>query len=152
LQESFSCWHESTFSARSDPATSIWEEGLSIATARPVPAGTPIFLELSLGSADGAPLAEIDAIVIDGPGTGDESGFTVEFVEIAEETLAWIRSLTPENAGDEADGDAGDAGLDGLFDDVDLKSDGAIAAHEWPGWGTTTRRGARHSCAPFLGR
>ena len=66
------CWHESLASARNDALIALSPHGARIATTRPLPAGTAVFLELEGG-------AGIDAVTTD---EGDSTGFVVEFVTI----------------------------------------------------------------------
>ena len=58
LKSPLPCWHESVASARTDPLVTLSVHGGHIETPRPVPPGTPLFLELSLGQSLGAEKAE----------------------------------------------------------------------------------------------
>lgn len=86
------CWHESLVSARTDPLVALSVDGAVIATDRPVPVGTPLFLELS--SSDEAPGAEVDAVAIDGG--GDEKGFAVRFVALDNAARRFIAARLAE--------------------------------------------------------
>lgn len=78
LRAPLRCWHESLVSARADALITLSREGAFIATSRPVPAGTELFLEISLDG-NGA-TAELDAVAV-AAATSDE-GFAVRFLGI----------------------------------------------------------------------
>lgn len=89
LKSPLPCWHESLASARTDPLVSLSLQGGHIETSRPVPPGTPVFLELSLGQSLGAEKAEIDAVA-EAPRPGNPSGFFVRFLRMDERARAWM--------------------------------------------------------------
>ena len=86
------CWHESLLSARSDALVALSEGQGFIATDRPLPEGTRVFLELSLGTQSNAPHAEIDAVVVWTlvEGLEDITGFGVKFEEVDDAVRLWI--------------------------------------------------------------
>lgn len=85
------CWHESLHSARTDPLVALSEDAGFIATERPVPVGTPVFLELALGHASNAARAQIDAVVVSGDAPVEMAGFSVRFVDVDAAVLTWIQ-------------------------------------------------------------
>ncbi|MBI1944710.1 MAG: hypothetical protein HYS27_03385 [Deltaproteobacteria bacterium] len=86
LRTPLHCWHESLVSARTDPLVALSTDGAFIATDRPVPVGTPLFLELS---DEGRPAgAEVDAVAI--AGAGPAPGFAVRFVALDDEARRFI--------------------------------------------------------------
>ncbi len=84
------CWHESTCSARTDPLVALAQDAGFIATDRPVPVGTPVFLELALGHASNAARAQIDGVVVSGDAPVEMAGFVVRFVDVDSAVLTWI--------------------------------------------------------------
>ncbi|MCC7109077.1 MAG: hypothetical protein IT382_07310, partial [Deltaproteobacteria bacterium] len=92
LRSPLLCWHESLVSARTDPLVSLSTDGAFIATDRPVPAGTPLFLELSQEE-EGA-RAEVDAVAV--AGAGPEPGFAVRFVALDDEARRFIATRLSE--------------------------------------------------------
>ena len=83
------CWHESLLSARTDIVVALAADGAFVATSRPLPAGTLVFLELEPSNRPGG----IDAIVIaDREGFADEheDGFAVRFVHVDKEAADLI--------------------------------------------------------------
>lgn len=80
------CWHESLVSARTDPLVALSADGAFIATDRPVPTGTPLFLELSVDE-EGA-RAEVDAVAV--AGEGPEAGFAVRFLALDDDARRFI--------------------------------------------------------------
>ena len=92
LRSPLLCWHESLVSARTDPLVSLSADGAFIATDRPVPAGTPLFLELSQEE-EGA-RAEVDAVAV--AGAGPEPGFAVRFVALDDEARRFIATRLSE--------------------------------------------------------
>jgi hypothetical protein len=68
------CWHESRLSARVDSIVALSPSQALIATDRPLPAGTQLYLELDTASGK----AGIDAVSV----SADGAGFTIEFVAV----------------------------------------------------------------------
>lgn len=96
LAAPLACWHESLLSARSDRVVALGAESAFIASERPLPVGTRVFLELSLGHASNAAKGEIDAVVVEG-GANGVSGFRVRFVGLDDAIRTWIaRTLAPD--------------------------------------------------------
>jgi hypothetical protein len=95
------CWHESVFSARTDSIVALSMQGAHIATTRPLPPGTAVFLELGDN-------AGIDAVTV----FADDAGFSVDFVSVdaaAKDVIAAALGL-PAAATDAAEAvDAADA-------------------------------------------
>ncbi len=92
LRTPLQCWHESLVSARTDPLVVLSADGAFIATDRPVPVGTPMFLELS-AHGDG-PGAEVDAVAI--AGAGPAHGFAVRFVALDDAARRFIAAQLAE--------------------------------------------------------
>ena len=92
LRSPLLCWHESLVSARTDPLVSLSADGAFIATDRPVPAGTPLFLELSQEE-EGA-RAEVDAVAV--AGAGPEPGFAVRFVALDDDARRFVAARLAE--------------------------------------------------------
>lgn len=91
------CWHESLHAARTDLIVGLSPRRARIATGRPLPVGTPVFLELGHD-------AGIDAIAID----SDADAFVVEFITVdaaaaalIARTLAGPRPALPRTRTDE---------------------------------------------------
>jgi hypothetical protein len=84
------CWHESLASARTDPLIALGPSLGYIATERPLPVGTAVFLELSLGHASHAARAPIDGVVVGAEGPADLKGFSVRFVAVDDAVETWI--------------------------------------------------------------
>jgi hypothetical protein len=98
LPAPLACWHESLLSARTDRVVALACDSAIVETSRPLPVGTRVFLELSLGQASNAARGEIDAVVVDGTLPGRE-GFRVRFVELDEALRTWIAHfLNPPEA------------------------------------------------------
>jgi hypothetical protein len=70
------CWHESIHSARTDSIVALSPEGAFLQTQRPLPPGTPIFLEIVRGLQ--GERIEVDGQVVDGAIVGQQ-GFAVRF-------------------------------------------------------------------------
>jgi hypothetical protein len=79
LSSPLPCWHESLHAARTDLIVSLSPRSARIATGRPVPVGTPVFLELARD-------AGIDAIAV----ASDADAFVVEFVTVDDAAAALI--------------------------------------------------------------
>jgi len=79
LSSPLPCWHESLHAARTDLIVGLSPRRARIATGRPVPVGTPVFLELGRD-------AGIDAIAV----ASDADAFVVEFVTVDDAAAALI--------------------------------------------------------------
>jgi hypothetical protein len=71
------CWHESIHSARHDLIVALSEHQARIATNRPLPIGTAVFVEFAGG-------AGVDAITTE----ADDNGFVVEFIAVDDAVAA----------------------------------------------------------------
>jgi hypothetical protein len=74
LLEPLPCWHESRLSARVDSIIALSSSLALIATDRPLPPGTPVYLELDTPQGK----AGVDAVAIE----EQAGGFTVEFIAV----------------------------------------------------------------------
>jgi hypothetical protein len=74
LLQPLPCWHESRLSARVDAIVALSSSQALIASDRPLPPGTPLFLELDTARGKSG----IDAITVD----ENDSGFTIEFIAV----------------------------------------------------------------------
>lgn len=92
LRSPLLCWHESLVSARTDTLVALSADGAFIATDRPVPAGTPLFLELSQDE-EGV-RAEVDAVAV--AGAGPEPGFAVRFVALDDDARRFVAARLAE--------------------------------------------------------
>ena len=104
LHAPLQCWHESLASARTDPLISLSCTGAVLATTRPVPSGTALFLVLALDS--GGVTVEIDAVAVD---EDISEGFALRFVDVdarAHAVLEQVLALQPAARHDELSGDS----------------------------------------------
>lgn len=83
------CWHESLSSARNDALVALSADSARIATTRPLPTGTAVYLELEGG-------AGIDAVAT----ALDATGFIVEFVTVDDAAAVLIERALRDNADD----------------------------------------------------
>ncbi|MDP2345862.1 MAG: hypothetical protein Q8O67_33290 [Deltaproteobacteria bacterium] len=79
------CWHESRHSARTDLVVSLSMSQAFIATDRPLPPGTPVYLDLDIDNGGAA----IDAVASDLQAEGS-AGFGVDFVTVDERALSFL--------------------------------------------------------------
>ncbi len=81
------CWHESRCSARTDLVVSLSMSSAFIATDRPLPPGTPVYLDLDVDNGGAA----IDGVSVASAEQGN--GFAVEFVSVDERAQGFLQAL-----------------------------------------------------------